>query len=113
MVGALSGEGFPTGKLSRFGYVTLTARGDSLLFCQGDSIPAHEFHYWDSTCCGGDFTAEKPLSQRSWTAGIGTPTMYAGFPHFHFAARPEAASTKENSPTCARQREVWMAVRSG
>ena len=38
-----------------------------------------------------DFTAEKPLSQRSWTAGIGTPTMYAGFPHFHFAARPEAA----------------------
>ncbi|MBO4990948.1 MAG: cobyrinate a,c-diamide synthase [Firmicutes bacterium] len=110
MVGALSGEGFPTGKLSRFGYVTLTARGDSLLFRQGDSIPAHEFHYWDSTCCGGDFTAEKPLSQRSWTAGIGTATMYAGFPHFHFAARPEAARRFVEAALAFEKRECGPEV---
>ena len=54
-------------------------------------MPAHEFHYWDSTAPGENFTAQKPQSARRWQAGVATDSLYAGFPHFHFAAKPEAA----------------------
>lgn len=91
MAGVLDAQAFPTGKLSRFGYVTLTAKKDSMLFKAGEHLPAHEFHYWDSSEPGSDFTAQKPLSTRHWEAGIATETLYAGFPHFHFAAAPELA----------------------
>lgn len=91
MAGVLAADGYPTGKLSRFGYVTLTAETDSLLFRRGETMPAHEFHYWDSTQPGADFTARKPQSERHWMAGVATDSLYAGFPHFHFAAKPEAA----------------------
>ena len=92
MVGALDADAYPTGKLSRFGYVTLTAQSDSLLFRAGETMPAHEFHYWDSTAPGQAFTAQKPHSDRQWQAGIATDSLYAGFPHFHFASKPEAAA---------------------
>lgn len=91
MAGVLDAEGYPTGKLSRFGYVTLTAEGDSLLFRRGETMPAHEFHYWDSTVPGRNFLARKPQSSRQWQAGVATETLYAGFPHFHFASKPETA----------------------
>ena len=91
MAGVLDAEGYPTGKLSRFGYVTLTAEDDSLLFRRGETMPAHEFHYWDSTAPGRDFLARKPQSTRHWQAGVATETLYAGFPHFHFASKPETA----------------------
>lgn len=91
MAGVLEAEAYPTGKLGRFGYVTLTAESDSLLFRRGETVPAHEFHYWDSTSPGSAFLAQKPRSNRAWQAGVATDTLYAGFPHFHFASRPEAA----------------------
>lgn len=91
MAGVLEAEAYPMGKLGRFGYVTLTAKADSLLFRTGETMPAHEFHYWDSTAPGADFTAKKPQSGRSWEAAVATKTLYAGFPHFHFASNPEAA----------------------
>ena len=55
------------------------------------TVKGHEFHYWDSTAPGQDFTARKPQSARQWQAGMGTSSLYAGFPHFHFASKPEAA----------------------
>lgn len=85
MAGVLSGEGFPTGRLQRFGYQHLTARQDSLLFRQGERIPAHEFHYWDCTENGGDLTACK--GGREWACGVVSPTLYAGFPHLHLDGR--------------------------
>lgn len=91
MASALDAEGFPTGQLSRFGYITLRAKTDSLLFEAGEEMPAHEFHYWDSTDPGRSFEAQKPLSQRHWETGVATPSLYAGFPHFHFASKPQAA----------------------
>lgn len=91
MAGALDAAAYPTGRLTRFGYVTLTARNDTMLLSRGESIPAHEFHYWDSTAPGEDYTAQKPQSERIWRAGVGTERLYAGFPHFHFAARPDSA----------------------
>ena len=91
MAGALPGAAENTGKLGRFGYVTLTAKTAGLLGPAGMQIPAHEFHYWDSTAPGSAFRAEKPQSGRSWDCGWHTPTLYAGFPHFHFCAAPGAA----------------------
>ena len=90
MAGALKGGCFDTGKLTRFGYVTLTAQKDNLLCRAGETIPAHEFHHWDAEHPGEDFLAEK-LSGRSWPCAHASKTLYAGFPHFHFYANPSFA----------------------
>ena len=91
MAGALPGRAANTGRLGRFGYVTLTAQKDGLLGRAGTRLPAHEFHYWDSDAPGSDFQADKPQSSRGWDCAFHTPTLYAGFPHFHFWAAPSAA----------------------
>ena len=83
MVGALSGTCFDTGRLTRFGYVTLRAKSDNLLCRAGGEIAAHEFHHWDCTCPGDAFTAEKPTGRR-WECAVSSGTLYAGYPHFHF-----------------------------
>lgn len=90
MLGFLRGKSYDSGKLCRFGYITLTAKKGCMLCSAGDSIPAHEFHYWDSEESGGDFLAEK-ASGRTWDCVIATEHLYAGYPHFHFCARPEFA----------------------
>lgn len=66
--GVLPGAGYRTGRLQRFGYKELNAEGDSLLFRKGETVPVHEFHYWDST-------APEPVL---------TETLYAAFSHLHF-----------------------------
>ena len=90
MAGVLPGACRDMGRLTRFGYVRLTARQDTLLCRAGQSIPAHEFHHWDADDTGNAFTAEKP-SGRSWPCVHATETLYAGFPHFHFYANPDFA----------------------
>lgn len=85
MVGYLSGSCFDTGKLTRFGYVTLRAKEDNLLCKAGDEIPGHEFHHWDCTHPGSSFTAVKPTGKH-WECAVATDRLYAGFPHFHFYA---------------------------
>ena len=90
MAGVFDAAAFPKKSLQRFGYITMTARSDNLLCEKGEQIRAHEFHYWDSECPGTLFLAEKQ-DGRSWTAGIGTENLYAGFPHLYFYARPEMA----------------------
>lgn len=91
MVGFLPGRCFDTGKLTRFGYVTLRAHKNNLLCGEGDSIPAHEFHHWDCTQPGNDFLAEKS-NGRKWMCSVATETLYAGYPHIHFYANPEFAA---------------------
>ena len=83
MCGVLPGKGFRTEHLQRFGYLKLCAEKDSLLFRSGEKIPAHEFHYWDSTECGSDLHAMK-AGGKSWNCGYAGKTMYAAFPHLHF-----------------------------
>ena len=58
--GRRPGMGYPTRQLRRFGYLTLQAERDSLLFRAGEEIPAHEFHHWDSTQTGTALLAQKP-----------------------------------------------------
>lgn len=90
MAGRLPGKSFDTGHLTRFGYVTLTAKVDNLLCRAGESIRGHEFHHWDAEQNGDGFTAEKPTGRR-WDCIHAADTLYAGFPHFHFYANPQFA----------------------
>jgi cobyrinic acid a,c-diamide synthase len=87
MVGFLPGTCFDTGKLTRFGYVTLRAKSDNLLCKAGEKIPGHEFHHWDCTQSGESFTATKSTG-KSWGCAVVTDRLYAGYPHFHFYANP-------------------------
>ena len=88
MAGFLPGTCFDTGKLTRFGYVTLRAKKDNLLCRAGGEIAAHEFHHWDCTCPGDAFAAEKPTGRR-WECAAASDTLYAGYPHFHFYSNLE------------------------
>ena len=84
MAGTLPGQGFRTEGLRRFGYLTLTAEEDSLLLRRGETVPAHEFHYWDSTENGTSLTARKAGRETAWRCGAVSPSLYAAFPHLHF-----------------------------
>ena len=90
MVGFLPGGCEDKGRLVRFGYVNLTARRDNLLCRAGETIRGHEFHRWDADDPGDGFTARRE-SGRSWNCAVVSPTLYAGFPHFHFCANPSFA----------------------
>ena len=89
MAGVIPGKVYRTPKLSRFGYVTLTQKKPALGMEDFGEIPAHEFHYFDSENCGGDFHAAKPESKRGWDCIHGTDTMLAGFPHLYSYGNPE------------------------
>ena len=91
MAGVLPGGCRDMGRLTRFGYVTLTARRENLLCRAGETIAAHEFHHWDADDPGGDFTAARP-NGRSWPCVFANETLYAGYPHFHFYANPSFAA---------------------
>lgn len=88
MVGFLPGKSFDNGKLTRFGYVCLQAKNNQMLCKAGEEIRAHEFHHWDCTQPGSSFEAMKELSGKHWDCVVSTPTLYAGYPHFHFYANP-------------------------
>lgn len=84
MVGVIRGKAYKTSKLGRFGYINLKALNDNFLCKEGDSIKAHEFHYWESESCGESFIAEKPLRKRSWNCINVTNNLLAGFPHLYY-----------------------------
>ncbi len=96
MVGFLNGSCYDTGKLSRFGYINITAEHDGLLCKRGQSIAAHEFHHWDCDNTGDSFKAVK-LSGKTWNAIVMTDSLYAGYPHFHFCANPKFARNFYNA----------------
>ena len=87
MAGVLPGQGGKVGRLVRFGYATLTAKTDSMLFKNGESYPVHEFHHWDSSANGADFTAAKS-NGKTWDCGFANEHFYAGFPHLYWAGTP-------------------------
>lgn len=91
MAGVLPTTARMTRKLQPFGYVTLTARKDNLLCAAGGQFPAHEFHYAQAVDNGADFRAVKP-NGRAWDGGVASDTLYAGFPHLYFRAKPEIAA---------------------
>ena len=90
MVGYLKGNSFDTGKLTRFGYINLKAKTDTMLCRAGEEIAAHEFHYWDSERSGDNFVARKETG-RTWDCVVATDYLYAGYPHFHFYSNSDFA----------------------
>ena len=91
VAGALEGASENGGRLSHFGYVELTSQRDGLYGPRGTRIRAHEFHYWQSTCPGGDFWAQKPRRDKGWPCMTTTPSLVAGFPHVYYPANPDVA----------------------
>lgn len=91
MVGAIETGCFNAKKLQRFGYTTISAEKNSLLFAAGSSIRAHEFHYWDAENPGDDLVSRKP-SSKTWKCAYATDTLYAGYPHLYFPSNPDAAA---------------------
>lgn len=90
MVGELAVNSAMTTKLSRFGYITLTANEDNLLCEKGMCIKGHEFHYSDSDNNGRCFTASKK-SGKTWECIHSTQTLFAGYPHLHYWGNIEFA----------------------
>ena len=88
MAGVLPGEAKDAGRLVRFGYATLSADSDSMLFRAGESFPIHEFHHWDSTANGTALAAKKPVGGAEWRCGFVNEHFYAGFPHLYWAGTP-------------------------
>ena len=101
MAGVLPGSSCDTGKLGRFGYITVTSKKEGLLGPAGTEFRAHEFHHWDSEENGTDFAAKKPVGTRGWDCGYTTESFYAGFPHLYFYSNVKIA---ENFIKCA---ETW------
>lgn len=95
MCGAIEGTSFYTGKLIRFGYADFFPKNWQPVAeplreaLTASSIKGHEFHYFDTTNNGSDFTARKPLSNRSWDCMLHTKKMLAGFPHLYYRSNPQ------------------------
>lgn len=109
MAGVLPGEGFAARGLVRFGYASLTAEEDSLLFRKGEAVPVHEFHHWDSTDPGAALAAQKP-DGRAWRCGFVSQSLYAGFPHLYWAGRPELAARFADAAAGYRKENHHAAV---
>ena len=91
MAGVIKGESFRTDHLVRFGYIELAAKMDNLMAKQGDTIRAHEFHYWDSTNSGDAFSAKRATGSKEWDCILAEGNLCAGYPHIHFYSNPEFA----------------------
>ncbi|MBO5987558.1 MAG: cobyrinate a,c-diamide synthase [Lachnospiraceae bacterium] len=95
MIGVVSGSCKNAGKLIRFGYCTYRFSKE---FEQPDGaasevknlneIQAHEFHYFESTACGEDCTAEKPVTGKSWACGYFGENHFWSFGHLYYPSNP-------------------------
>ena len=103
MAGVIHGDSFRTHHLQRFGYTKITAAHDNLLCAAGESIRAHEFHYYDSEDNGEDYIAEKASNGKTYRCCHATDTMYAGYPHIYLPANRRFA---ENFVGKARERQI-------
>ncbi len=98
MVGWLSARAFWTEKLQRFGYVELVPKEE------GTTVRGHEFHYYDTTDNGGDFTAKKPYRDVSWSCMHASLRGLAGFPHLYYYSSPDFLAGRLEAFILARQR---------
>lgn len=82
MVSVINGTCSKKERLVRFGYAAFTKKETE------QEIKGHEFHYYDSTNNGADFTAKKPLSGRTWECmHMGSNHLW-GFPHLYYPSAP-------------------------
>ncbi|MCC8046554.1 MAG: cobyrinate a,c-diamide synthase [Clostridiales bacterium] len=96
MCGCISGRAYRTEKLGRFGYIMLSAREKEALqegfLKPGETIRAHEFHYFDSTDPGNAYMAKKPAGKRTWDCVHSSEHSAAGYPHLYYWSNPAFAA---------------------
>lgn len=83
-VGHIRGKAFKTESLRRFGYVNLESQINSAVVKEGETVKAHEFHYFDSNNCGNAFRAVKPVTGKSWECINAGENSIMGFPHLFY-----------------------------
>lgn len=103
MAGVLEGFGFQTGRLQRFGYVTLAPKENSAYLRTGETLAAHEFHRWNCTQNGECCLAQKPESEKSWNCMLCKGNLLAGFPHLYLPSCPQVA--RRFADACRRWKE--------
>jgi cobyrinic acid a,c-diamide synthase len=87
--GVIKGEVRNTGKLSRFGYITVSSdSADSIL--KDGPVKGHEFHYWDSDNCGESWKAVK-TNGKEYMCTHEEGGLIAGYPHLYFYSNPQVA----------------------
>lgn len=91
MAGFLRGNSYYRGRLSRFGYVSLSAKKEQAFLAGKETVRGHEFHYMDTDANGEDFLAEKPITGKNWDCGVAGEAFYAGFPHLYLYSQPKWA----------------------
>lgn len=84
MAGVIRGKAWNNGRLTRFGYITLS--GGKVFGRETGDIRSHEFHYFESEDPGRDFLAVKPSGTRSWRCIHSQANLLAGFPHLYYYA---------------------------
>ena len=107
MAGALNGESYSTGRLNRFGYITIREKkhlcaASTLL--TGLSIKGHEFHYFDSDNNGSNAIAERPGSGRKWDCMHAGHDHLWGYPHLWYPSCPQLAERFRDRMTAYRQK---------
>ena len=88
MAGVIPAECFDTGALVRFGYIEIQEKESGFFLPEGESIKAHEFHYYDSTDNGGCALAVKPGTGKSYSCVIADKNCWMGFPHLYYPSNP-------------------------
>ena len=84
MAGVIKGRAWNNGRLTRFGYITLS---EGTVFGRNvGETRSHEFHYFESEDPGSDFLAVKPSGTRSWRCIHSRKNLLAGFPHLYYYA---------------------------
>ena len=89
MAGVVAGRAYRTPRLGRFGYITLTPDADTAFLPTGETVRAHEFHYFESENCGAALTATKPDGVRQWKCCHAEGALLAGFPHLYYESNPD------------------------
>ncbi|MDO5861341.1 MAG: cobyrinate a,c-diamide synthase [Thermoplasmata archaeon] len=89
MCGVIPGKTWNTGKLCRFGYVTLGPVNEDGMLGTKTTVKGHEFHYWDSESNGDDWEASKKGT--TYRCMHDTGTVLAGYPHLYYYSNPEVA----------------------
>jgi len=87
--GVIKGEVKNTGKLSRFGYITVSSEDPDSVLKDGP-IKGHEFHYWDSDNCGSSWKAVK-TNGKEYMCMHEEGGLVAGYPHLYFYSNPNVA----------------------
>lgn len=102
MAGIFPGNLKKTPGLVRFGYASMMASEDSLLFRKGETVRIHSFHHFDTEedDRGSAFSFQKEGRHVIWQEGYAGKSFYAAFPHLYLPGCPEAAERFVEAARC-------------